>query len=288
MFLQLVIAGLAMGIVYGLVAMGFVLIWRAVGVVNFAQGDFLMIGAFVAYTLADMGGMNMNLALIACAVIMGLVGIIFHFASYWPLRSSWDITVIISTIGASIALREIATLVWGPAPLGMDPIVSGIARFSGVAIEWQFLLTIVVAAGLMALVFYLLERTYLGHILQATAQDQYAAALIGIPVPVATSLTFAISALITGVGGMLLAPIFFISTTMGASPGLKAFAAVIIGGFGSVPGAIIGGVLVGMVDTFSGAYISSTYRDAIVFFCLILALLFRPQGIFGEKISAKV
>ena len=288
MFLQLVIAGLAMGIVYGLVAMGFVLIWRAVGVVNFAQGDFLMMGAFVAYTLAEMGGIDMNLALIACAVIMGVIGVIFHFASYWPLRSSWDITVIISTIGASIAMREIATLVWGPAPLGMAPIVSGIARFSGVAIEWQFILTIIVAAALMALVFYLLERTYLGHILQATAQDQYAAALIGIPVPVATSLTFAISALVTGVGGMLIAPIFFISTAMGASPGLKAFAAVIIGGFGSVPGAIIGGVLVGMVDTFSGAYISSTYRDAIVFFCLILALLFRPQGIFGEKISAKV
>jgi branched-chain amino acid transport system permease protein len=288
MVLQLLIAGLAMGIVYGLVAMGFVLIWRAVGVVNFAQGDFLMLGAFAAFTFVDTLEIPMGVALLIGAVIMGLVGIVFHFATYWPLRRSWDITVIISTLGASIAMREIATLVWGPAPLAVDPIVPGIAKFLTVAIEWQFLITIVIASALMGMVFWLLERTYVGHILQATAQDQYAASLIGIPVVVATSMTFAISALITGVGGILLSPIFFVATMMGASPGLKAFAAMIIGGFGSVPGAIIGGLLVGMIDTFSGAYISSTYRDAIVFACLILALLFRPQGIFGEKISEKV
>jgi branched-chain amino acid transport system permease protein len=277
-----------MGIVYGLVAVGFVLIWRAVGVVNFAQGDLLMAGAFVAFALNQIEGFPMGLALVACAAIMAIVGVIFHFLTYWPLRKSWDITVIISTIGASIALKELAIIIWGPAPLSVDPVVPGLARFAGVAIEWQFLVTIVIAAALMGLIFFLLEKTYIGHILQATAQDQYAASLIGIPVVVATSMTFAISALITGVGGMLLSPIFFVASGMGGSPGLKAFAAVIIGGFGSVPGAIIGGVLVGFVDTFSGAYISSTYRDAIVFVCLILALLIRPQGIFGEKISDKV
>jgi len=288
MVLQLIITSLAMGIVYGLVAMGFVLIWRAVGVVNFAQGEFLMLGAFTAYTLTEVVGMPMGVALGVCAFIMGLVGVIFHFMTYWPLRKSWDMTVIISTIGASIALKEIVTLVWGPAPLAVDPLVPGIARFMTVAIEWQFLFTIGIAAVLMGLVFILLEKTYLGHILQATAQDQYAASLIGIPVVVATGLTFAISALITGVGGLLISPIFFVVTTMGGITGLKAFAAVIIGGFGSVEGAIIGGILIGFIDTFSGAYISSTYRDAIVFLCLILALIVRPQGIFGEKISEKV
>ncbi len=288
MVLQLIIASLAMGIVYGLVAMGFVLIWRAVGVVNFAQGDLLMAGAYVAFTLTELEGLPMPVALVACAAIMALVGVVFHFLTYWPLRKSWDMTVIISTIGASIALKEIATLVWGPAPLSVEPIIPGIARFASVSIEWQFLVTIVIAAALMGMIFYLLEKTYIGNILQATAQDQYAAELIGIPVVVATSMTFAISALITGIGGMLISPIFFVSTTMGGSPGLKAFAAVIIGGFGSVPGAIIGGIVVGVIDTFSGAYISSTYRDAIVFLCLILALLVRPQGIFGEKISDKV
>jgi len=285
---QLIIAGLAMGIVYGLVAMGFVLIWRAVGVVNFAQGEFLMLGGFVAFTLIEMAGLPVGLSLGLCALIMGLAGVVFHFVTYWPLRKSWDITVIISTIGASIALKETATLVWGPAPLGVKPIVPGIAKFGSVFIDWQFILTIGIAALLMAAVFFLLEKTYLGHILQATAQDQYAASLIGIPVVLATGLTFAISALITGVGGLLLAPIFFVTSTMGSVTGLKAFAAVIIGGFGSVEGAIIGGILVGMVDTFSGAYISTTYRDAIVFLCLILALIVRPQGIFGEKISEKV
>ncbi|HUK99425.1 MAG TPA: branched-chain amino acid ABC transporter permease, partial [Nitrospirota bacterium] len=263
-------------------------IWRAVGVVNFAQGEFLMLGAFTAYTLTEQVGIPMGIALVLCAVIMGFIGVFFHFMTYWPLRKSWDMTVIISTIGASIALKEIATLVWGPAPLAVDPIIPGIARFLTVSIEWQFLITIVIAAILMGLVFILLEKTYLGHILQATAQDQYAAALIGIPVVLATGLTFAISALVTGVGGLLLSPIFFVSSTMGGITGLKAFAAVIIGGFGSVEGAIIGGILIGFVDTFSGAYISSTYRDAIVFLCLILALIIRPQGIFGEKIAEKV
>ncbi len=285
---QLIIASLAMGIVYGLVAMGFVLIWRAVGVVNFAQGDFMMVGAFFAFTLTEMVGLPMGIALGLSALLMGLVGILFHYATYWPLRKSWDITVIISTIGAGIALKELATHIWGPAPLGMNAIVPGIAKFANVSIEWQFLLTIGIASLLMAAVFILLERTYVGHILQATAQDQYAASLIGIPVAVATGLTFAISILITGVGGMLLAPLFFVTTTMGSFAGLKAFAAVIIGGFGSVEGAILGGILIGFVDTFSGAYISSTYRDAIVFLCLILALIFRPQGIFGEKIAEKV
>ena len=177
MVLQLIIASLAMGIVYGLVAVGFVLIWRAVGVVNFAQGDLLMAGAFVAFSLNQIEGMPMSLALVACALIMAVVGVIFHFLTYWPLRKSWDITVIISTIGASIALKELATIIWGPAPLSVDPIIPGIARFATVAIEWQFLVTIVIAAALMAMIFYLLEKTYIGHILQATAQDQYDAIL---------------------------------------------------------------------------------------------------------------
>ena len=288
MALQLLITSLAMGIVYGLVAMGFVLIWRAVGVVNFAQGEFLMVGAFVSYTIAEQMGMSMGMTLVLCALIMGLVGVAFHFITYWPLRNSWDITVIISTIGASIALKEAATLIWGPAPVSMEPMVDGVARMGAVSIEWQFIVTIGVAAVLMGCIFFLLERTYLGHLLQATAQDQYAASLIGIPVVMATSLTFAISALSAGVGGLLLAPVFFVSATMGGITGLKAFAAVVIGGFGSVQGAILGGIIVGLVDTFSGAYISSTYRDAIVFMFLICVLVIRPQGIFGEKIAEKV
>lgn len=288
MALQLLITSLAMGIVYGMVAMGMVLIWRAGGIVNFAQGELLMVGAFISYTLAETMGMPVWIALLVCAALMGLVGVAFHFITYWPLRNSWDITVIISTIGASIALKEGATLLWGPAPLSVEPLVEGVARFSNVAIEWQFIVTIGVSALLMAGIFYLLERTFLGHILQATVQDQYAASLIGIPVIVATSLTFAISALIAGVGGVLLAPVFFVTSTMGGITGLKAFAGVVIGGFGSVHGAIIGGLIVGFVDTFSGAYISSTYRDAIVFMFLIVVLVIRPQGIFGEKIAEKV
>jgi len=288
MFLQLLITGLAYGVIYGLIAMGFVLIYRAVGVVNFAQGDFLMVGGYVAYLFNRQMGLPIGVTLGLTALMMGLIGIAFQFIVYWPLRKSWDITVVISTLGASIALRELARIIWGPAPLVVDSFKSGSAKIESASINWQFILIIVIAVVLMALIYFLLEKTYLGHILQATAQDQYAASLVGIPVLIAIAFTFGISILITGVGGLLLGPVFFISTTMGANVGMDGFAAVILGGFGNVQGAIVGGIIVGLLQIFAGAYISTTYNTAIVFLMVVIILVIRPQGLFGEKIAEKV
>ena len=137
------------------------------------------------------------------------------------------------------------------------------------------------------LVYVLLEKTFIGNIMQATAQDQYMASLTGIPVVFSIGLTFALSAMITGIGGGLLAPIFFLNNVMGATAGSKAFAAIVIGGFGSVPGAIIGGLIVGLVESFGGAYISSTYQLVLIYVVLIAILMLRPQGIFGDKIQEK-
>ena len=169
----------------------------------------------------------------------------------------------------------------------MDKVAQGTAVIGVAAIQWQYIAIIAISAVLMLFVYVLLEKTFVGHIMQATAQDQYMASLVGIPVIVSIGMTFALSAIITGVGGGLLAPIFFLNNTMGAASGAKAFAAIVIGGFGSIPGAIIGGLIVGLVESFGGAYISTTYQLVLIYVALVIMLMFRPQGIFGDKIQEK-
>ncbi len=288
MNLQLFVSGISMGFVYGMIAMGMVLIFRSVGIMNFAQGEFLMFGGYLCYTFNKMIGMNIVVSLMISCMAMAVIGIIFQRFVYWPLRNAPAKAIIVSAMGASIAFKEGAKLIWGSMPKNADKLMSGtIQTSSGAFIQKQYLAIILVAAVLMLLVYILLEKTFIGNIMQATAQDQYTASLMGIPVVLSISLTFAISAMITGICGGLLAPIFFINTTMGATAGSKAFAAIVIGGFGSIPGAIIGGLIVGLVESFGGVYISSTYQLVIIYVVLILFLMFRPQGIFGGKIQEK-
>ena len=288
MNLQLLIAGLSMGFVYGMIAMGMVLIFRSVGFMNFAQGEFLMLGGYFCYTFNKLVGLPIVPSLILAACCMGLVGVIFQRFAYWPLRHAQVRAIIVSAMGASIAFKEGARLIWGSMPRTADRILTGsIMTTSGIGIQKQYIAIILVALILMAFVYILLEKTFIGNILQATAQDQYTASLMGIPVVLSVALTFGLSAIITGICGGLLAPLFFINTTMGATAGAKAFAAIVIGGFGSIPGAIIGGLLVGLIESFGGVYISSTYQLVIIYIVLILVLMFRPQGLFGGKIQEK-
>ena len=288
MNLQLLVSGLSMGFVYGMIAMGMVLIFRSVGVMNFAQGEFLMFGGYISYTFNKLVGLPMGLALPLACLSMSIVGIIFQRFVYWPLRGAQTKAITVSMLGASIAFKEGAKLIWGSMPKTADKLMNGAIETAGGAfIQKQYLAIVLVAAVLMILVYILLEKTFIGNIMQATAQDQYMASLTGIPVIVSISLTFAISAAITGICGGLLAPLFFINTTMGATAGSKAFAAIVIGGFGSIPGAIIGGLIVGLIESFGGVYISSTYQLVIIYVVLILFLMFRPQGIFGGKIQEK-
>ena len=287
MNLLLLVSGISMGIVYGLISMGMVLIFRSVGVMNFAQGEFLMVGGYFCYTFNKMLNLPIGVAIVLSSILMGVVGIVFMRASYWPLRRAQTRAIIVSAMGASIALKEGARLIWGSIPLSVDKIVPGTVHLGATVVQWQNIMIIVISLVLMALVYVLLEKTFIGHIMQATAQDQYMASLTGIPVIVSIGLTFALSAMITGIGGGLLAPIFFLSNTMGMTSGAKAFAAIVIGGFGSVPGAIIGGLIVGLTESFGGAYISTTYQLVIIYVVLVIMLMFRPQGLFGDKIQEK-
>ncbi len=286
--IQLLVSGLSTGVVYGLIAMGMVLIFRAVGVMNFAQGEFLMIGGYLCYTFNQLMGLPIIPSLLLASVGMGIVGVLFMRAAYWPLRKAQVRAIIVSAMGASMVFKEGARLVWGSIPVKVDKVIAApVKLFGGGIIQGQYLAIIIVAAVLMLLVYLLLEKTFIGHIMQATAQDQYMASMVGVPVIFSIGVTFALSAMITGIGGGLLAPLFFLNNTMGATAGAKAFAAIVIGGFGSVPGAIVGGLIVGLIEAFGGAYISTTYQLVLIYIALILVLMFRPQGLFSAKIQEK-
>jgi branched-chain amino acid transport system permease protein len=286
---QLVINGLAMGCIYALVALGFLLIYQAVGALNFAQGELVMLGGFLGISLALGLKLPLPVAFLVTILLMAAIGWLFQRVAYYPLRNRPFAAVIISTVGVGIALRNGAQLIWGPNPLsfpglfGTEPI-----RVAGTTVLPQHLFIIVVTLLLLVAQYWFFTRTALGRQLQATAQDAEMARLMGIPVGRMIAATFMLSAAMAGIAGLLLAPVFFVTTDMGGMVMLKAFVASIIGGFGSIPGAIVGALFLGVMETFVAAYVSSAYKDAFAFLILILVLFVAPRGLFGEKISEKV
>ena len=285
---QMLAAGLAMGSIYALVALGFVLIFNAVGVVNFAQGEFVMVPAFVAVALMDVLKLPFPLIYLLTLLFMGLFGVVFQRIAYYPLRNRTFLPVVISTIGVSIFLKNGAQVTFGAEPRLMPrPTPPDVLNLSGVFIDPQYIVIILVTAILLVFQYYFFEKTSLGKKMQATAQDKDMARLLGIRVATMIIITFVYSSILGAVAGILVGPVFYVTKEMGAMLGLKAFCSTIVGGFGSVPGAILGGLFLGIVEVFASFYISSAYRDAFAFIILILVLLFRPQGFFGEKIAEK-
>ncbi len=285
--LQVLFQGLALGSIYALVALGFVLIVRAANVVNFAQGDFAMVGAYLM--VASLGAlMPYWLAFIIAILAMGLFGWIFNIAVYYPLRHRSFLPVLISTLGASIFLQNLVLALVGAQPRPMPKLLNfdGIS-IAGVFLDSQYLAILVVTMVCVIFQYVLFEHTLLGKKLQATSQDKDMARLLGIPVALMITLTFIYSAAIGGLAGILVAPILFVSIGMGSIIALKAFAATIVGGFGDIKGAIVGGLLIGIVESFAAFHISVPYKDAYAFLMLFIILIVRPQGLFGEKISEK-
>jgi branched-chain amino acid transport system permease protein len=284
---QVLFAGLALGSIYALVALGFVLIVRATNVVNFAQGDFAMVGGFAMVAFLS-GGLPYWLAFVLALVVLGIFGVIFALGVYYPLRHRSYLPVIISTLGASIFMQNAAQFIFGPQPRAMKRLFDtpGI-DVGGVFMDTQYLAILGFTAIAVTFQYVLFERTMLGKKLQATSQDKDMARLVGIPVAAMIAFTFFYSAVLGGLAGALVSPILFVSIGMGSIIALKAFAAAIIGGFGDIRGAIIGALLLGVVESFGAQYISVAYKDAFAFLLLFLFLMLRPQGIFGEKISEK-
>lgn len=283
---QLAVTGLAFGSIYALVALGFVLIYNAVGVVNFAQGEFVMVPAFVGLTFLSFARLPWYLAYLATLALMIGFGLAFELFAYYPLRNRTFLPVVISTIGASILLQNGAQLIWGATPLPFPSLFppTQTLTFGGVHIVPQYILILGVTVILLAAQFLVFEKTLVGKMLQAVAQDKDTARLLGIRAGRMIAITFAYSAMLGAVAGILVGPLFYVSKDFGGPLALKAFSASIIGGFGSVQGAIVGGLILGLVEVFAATYLSADYRDAYAFLIMIGVLLLRPQGIFGEKV----
>ena len=285
--LQLLFTGIGIGAVYALVALGFVLIFRATNVVNFAQGEFSMVAAYLMVVCIEMG-LPYWLSFLLALAGMALLGVIFNLGVYYPLRHRSYLPVIIATIGASILLANSVLAIYGPQPQVLQGWFDtpGI-QLGPVYLDSQYLLIIAVTIALVIFNYWFFEHTLLGKKLQATSQDKEMASLLGISVSTMIMITFIYSAVLGGLAGILVAPILFVSIQMGSTIALKAFAATIIGGFGDVAGAIIGGLALGVIETFGAAYVSVPYKDGFAFLVLIAFLIFRPQGIFGERVAEK-
>lgn len=285
---QLLVNGLAMGCIYALVGLGFILVFNSVGVLNFAQGEMVMLAAYLGVTFALWMHWPLLLAFVLAAIAMGVAGYLLQLVSYYPLRDKPLLTVIIATIGVGIALRNLALLVWGPNPFRLPSLVSEEPiTVLGTVILPLHLFIVAVTGVLLLLQQLFFSRTIYGRMMRATAQDLETARIMGIRVRQTIATTFVLSAILAGVAGILLGPLFYVSIDMGLPVLLKAFSAVIIGGFGSIPGAIVGGLFLGVAEIFGAAYLSSQYKDAIAFGILILFLFAFPQGFFGEKIAEK-
>ena len=286
--LQILFTGLGLGSIYALVALGFVLIIRATNVVNFAQGDFAMLGGYAMVLFFTGLSWPYWLAFIGALVAMAVFGVLFNYGGYYPLRHRSFLPVLISTLGASIFLQNTVLYIAGPQPKPLDKFLNfdGIT-LGGVFLDSQYIVILVATVALVFFTYVFFEHTLLGKKLQATSQDKDMARLLGIPVALMIAITFIYSAVLGGIAGVLVGPILFVSIGMGSIIALKAFAATIIGGFGDVKGAIVGGLLLGVIESLAAQHISVPYKDAYAFLALFLFLLFRPQGIFGEKVSEK-
>jgi branched-chain amino acid transport system permease protein len=235
----------------------------------------------MAFTRADV-----PVSYVGTMAAMAVVGIAFFVTVFEPLRTKPAVTIVIGTVGIGIAIQNLSQLVWGPLPAAVaSPVGPSVLHVFGTVVPLHAVFVIAATTVLLVGVYLLIHRTPLGKQFRALAQDPETARLMGIRVLRLHAITWVLVAALAGIAGLLLAPMWFIDVTMGDSLALKAFAAAIIGGFGSIPGAICGGILVGIAEIFGASYISSAYKDALVFLLMIGFLLARPQGLFGERIG---
>ncbi len=286
--LQFLVTGITVGSTYALVGLGFALIYNASDVVNFAQGEFVMLGAMTAIALLA-AGLPLSLAAIVATLITVLVGLLLERFAIEPALGASVVATIIITIGAAIFLRGIAMLLWGkdfhslPAFSGDTPI-----RIGGATLLPQSLWVLGVTVALVVLVRLFFDRTLLGKALLACSFNRAAAQLVGINVRVMLRLAYGLSAGLGALAGILIAPITFSSYEAGVMLGLKGFSAAIVGGIGNPMGAVAGGLLLGVLESLGAGLISSGYKDAIAFLFVLMVLFFEPTGLFGHKVAERV
>jgi branched-chain amino acid transport system permease protein len=288
--LQTILTGISIGCVYGLVALGFVLIFKATEVINFAQGELLMLGAFISYSLITMLNFPYWAAMLTTTVVMGLVGALLERTVLRSLVGEPVYAIVIVTIGLAYFFRSAVSMVpgWGTDTHGFKtPFTEKFIRSDNLVISWEYMAIILITTVLIALLFAFFRYTRAGTAMRATSQNQLAAVYMGISVTRVFSLTWTIAAALGGIGGILLSPITFVHMNMGFI-GLKAFPAAVLGGMGSLPGAIVGGLIIGVTESLSGVYLPDGWKDIAAWIILIAVLIIRPQGLFGIKEKKKV
>lgn len=286
--IQLIVSGLSQGCVYGLIALGFVLIYKATEMVNFAQGDLMMLGAFLAYTFTSLLALPFALAALATLASMAAIGALTERLLVRPMIGEPHFSVLMLSIGLGFILRALAGAIWGYEPRGLaTPYAGGVLDVFGLKLAYENLAIVLGTALLCGLLYLFFRFSRIGIAMQAASQNQLAAFYVGIPVKRVYSLVWAISAAIAAVAGILVAPVALIDPVMGFV-GIKAFAAAIVGGFGSLPGALVGGLLIGLVEQFAGLYLPPGFSETSAYVILLLMLMVRPEGLFASIQQKKV
>lgn len=292
-FISYLINGISLGSVYAIIALGYTMVYGIAKMLNFAHGDIIMVGGYAAFISMNSLGVNPILAVILSVVICTILGLVIERVAYRPLRNaSSPLAVLITAIGVSYLLQNVALLIFGANAQTFPSVIKwrGLSLADGkLNISGETIITIAVCVIIMIALITFVHKTKPGQAMRAVSEDRGAAQLMGINVNATIALTFAIGSGLAAVAGVLLCSTYpSLTPYTGAMPGIKAFVAAVFGGIGSIPGAFIGGILLGIIEILSKAYISSQLADAIVFAVLIVVLLVKPTGLLGKKIQEKV
>ncbi len=286
------INGISLGSVYAIIALGYTMVYGIAKMLNFAHGDVIMIGAYMCFCSVTYLSLPPVLGILVAMVVCTLLGVIIEALAYRPLRKSSSLAVLITAIGVSYFLQNAALLIWGSAPKTFSSVVpfDSIALFDGqLIITPESIVTVAACIVIMVTLTLFTKKSRMGKAMRAVSEDKDAAELMGINVNTTITVTFAIGSALAAIAGVLLCSAYPVLTpTTGSMPGIKAFTAAVFGGIGSIPGAMLGGILLGIIEIFARSYISSDLADAIVFAVLIVVLLVKPTGLLGKKTTEKV